>query len=190
MPALPMSSRSCSGLFTGVRLTATITSPGAHAGRAAAPATSSTTTPSATLAGFASPPARAAARRRRACPCRLLPSPRRRVALSAISPIVAFSVLRLAVAPDLERDRRARRELGDQRRQVGRARDRLAVELEDHVARLDAGLRRRAVLLHGAHQRAAGLSCRPKFSASDWFTSWIDTPRRPCSPCRGARSGP
>src|SRR5262249_2044211 len=48
LPALLTSSLSCSGLFTGVRLKATITSPGRTPALAAAPPTCSTTTPSTT----------------------------------------------------------------------------------------------------------------------------------------------
>src|SRR5262249_15951890 len=48
LPAFVTSSLSCSGLFTGVRLKATITSPGRTPALAAAPPTCSTTTPSTT----------------------------------------------------------------------------------------------------------------------------------------------
>src|SRR6202008_1727084 len=60
-----------------------------------------------------------------------------------------------ALAPDLERRGRARTGRADQARQVARALDRLAVEADDDVGRLDAGLVGRAALLDRVHQRAA-----------------------------------
>ena len=49
------------------------------------------------------------------------------------------------------------------------------VDGEDHVARLEAGLGRRAAFRRSS-QGAAGLP-RPKLSASDWSTDWMVTPR-------------
>src|SRR5262249_57903002 len=63
-------------------------------------------------------------------------------------------VARLVVAPDLEVDAGAGADARDLHRQLGRVLERLAVELQDHIARLDAGLLGRAALLDARYQRA------------------------------------
>src|ERR1044071_5355255 len=62
-----------------------------------------------------------------------------------------------AVAPDVEVRLRSRLHRRDERRQLGRAVDRLAIDREEHVARLDARLVGRAAGLHRGDQRAPGL---------------------------------
>src|SRR5436305_1245138 len=64
-------------------------------------------------------------------------------------------LLRRALPPDLYRGAGARARAADEPRQIARALDRLAVERDDDVARLDAGLLRRAALLHRVDERAA-----------------------------------
>ncbi len=191
LPALPISSFSCSGLFTGVRLTETITSPGAHAGRAAAPADvldddAARRCPTDFFSSGRQRPhgdAELALGRRR-------PSPTRRSPCPSSSPTVAFTFFVLPSRQSSSGHRRAGLQLRDHRRQVRRARDRLAVELEDHVAGLDAGLRRRAVLRHRADQRAART---PSGRSSRRATGSLPGSTRRggrAGPCRAAGSGP
>ena len=63
----------------------------------------------------------------------------------------------LAVAPDRQLDLLVGRRVGDQPRQLPAALDRLAVIAEDHVARLQFGLRRRAAGIDRGDHRAAAL---------------------------------
>src|SRR5205085_11454722 len=64
-------------------------------------------------------------------------------------------LLRRALSPHVYRGVGARTRAADEARQVARALDRFAVERDDDVARLDAGLLRRAALLHRVDERAA-----------------------------------
>src|SRR5215468_2316701 len=63
-------------------------------------------------------------------------------------------LLGATVAPDFERDFRSRLERRDHRGQIARARDFRAVELEDHVTRLESRLRTRASLFDLGNERA------------------------------------
>src|SRR5262249_13388450 len=63
-------------------------------------------------------------------------------------------LLGAAVAPDFERDLRASLERRDHRGQIARARDFRAVELEDHVTRLEPRLRTGASLFDLGNERA------------------------------------
>ena len=74
---------------------------------------------------------------------------------SCSSPTVRVSEPPSAFAPDFQRRLRAGTRRADDARQVARALDRLAVERNDDVGRLDARLVRRAALLHRVDQRAA-----------------------------------
>jgi hypothetical protein len=58
--------------------------------------------------------------------------------------------------------------------QVAGIDDGLAVELQDHIAGLDARLLRRAALLDGVDRCALRL-LKPKDSASSLLTSWMTT---------------
>src|SRR5205085_7243809 len=66
-------------------------------------------------------------------------------------------LLARSIAPDLQRYLRSGFDRRDHGRQITRARDLLAVEFEDHVARLEAGLGPGAAFLDRRHQRAARL---------------------------------
>jgi len=69
-------------------------------------------------------------------------------------------LLRGAAARHLDRDRASGRGLGDEARELARAAHRLAVEADDDVAFLDAGLLGRAVLGDRANRGPAGLARR------------------------------
>ena len=73
---------------------------------------------------------------------------------SSSVPTVAVELDRLAVAPHFDVELRAGRRVADAARDVGAVDHRDAVDLADHVAGLEAGLLRRAVLLDLADERA------------------------------------
>ena len=113
--------------------------------RSAAPSTSSTTRPASIFASRFS--SRVSGRSARpSWPCSLL-APASATCLASFVGAAELGLDRAlgVVAPDLELDALARRRHADQARQRARAQHRLAVDLGDHVARLQARRRRRAV---------------------------------------------
>ena len=89
-----------------------------------------------------------------------------------------------SVAPELERSLGAGLHRGDGGQGLRRALDRLAVDTEQHAAGLDAAFSAGLPFSTCATSAPRG-AVRPKDCASDWLTSWIETPRRPRStlPC-------
>ena len=88
----------------------------------------------------------------------------------------------LSLAPDRHRHGLADRGLGDQPRQVPHVVDRLAVEAEDHVARLDAAGLRRAVVVDAGDQRALRL-IEPE-ALGDFVGDRLDAHPEPAAPHR------
>ncbi len=184
-PTCAISSRSFSTLLTGVRFTATITSPGCTPAFAAGPADVLDDHAAIDAADPGVLVRRSAdARRHRACPGAATSlAPRESLRSHRARPLRPRASAP-AVAPHLERRPSCPARRRDHRRQRVRALDGLAVVLEDHVAGLESRARGRAALLHRSHQRAARPS-RPKLSAMAWSTGWTLTPSRPCEtlPC-------
>ena len=133
--------------------TLTITSPAWMPARAAGPVAFSTTSPSWPISAFSSL-ASAHVRPRRACPDPL-PTCRRSRPFRVVERADRRGQRhRLAVAPHFDVHLRSGRHVADAARDVGAVGDRDVVDLANHVAGLEAGLVRRAVLLDRADERA------------------------------------
>ena len=85
----------------------------------------------------------------------------------------------LALADDDHRRLLADRRIGDDARQVTHLLDVLAVELDDHVARLDAGGLGRSLVVDAGNQRAARRLDASRLSAISSVTCWMRTPSQP-----------
>ena len=98
---------------------------------------------------------------------------------SGSSPSVTVDRVPLAAAPEDDLDLLADRGLGDDPRQAAHPVDLLAVELQDHVARLDLGQLGRPVRRDARDQRARRRRADPRLSAISSVTVWMRTPSQP-----------